>query len=152
MLYQYIVKVLMGNSDTVFSALVMGVFGYVCWLLWNINERSRSFINDWNKHEGKLDLLKDKMDKIDEGVYRELLTKLEKNLEEMDKLLLVVNDNNRELERMRSEILSEIKDSADELKDIIILVVNNKSRSVNHSKKGDEKNKNKSGNQRKINE
>lgn len=130
MLYQYIIKVLMSNSNTIFSALVMGVFGYMGWLLWNINEGLKEFKKEWNKYEGDLESLNSKMDRIDHGVYKEMVSKLDKSTTEMDKLLLIVNDNNDELEKTRSDIIAEVKESADEVKDIIMILMNNRARSI----------------------
>lgn len=130
MLYQFIIKVLMSNSDTVFTALVMGVFGYMGWLLWNINERLKDFETGLNKYDDNLSNIKNKMDKNDQGVYKNLLAKLDESVNEMDKLLLVVNDNSEEIEKLRSDILSEVKESTNEIKDIIMILLNNRARCI----------------------
>ncbi len=134
MLYQFIIKVLMGNSGTIFSALVMGVFGYMGWLLWNINERLKDFKQGWNKHEDDLKSIKSKLDRIDYGVYKDMISKLDKSSREMDKLTLIVNDNSNELEKTRSNIIAEVKESADEVKDIIMILMNNRARSIKNKK------------------
>lgn len=120
----------MSNSNTIFSALVMGVFGYMGWLLWNINEGLKDFKKEWNKHEDDLKSVKSKMDRIDHGVYKDMISKLDKSTTEMDKLLLIVNDNNNELEKTRSDIIAEVKESANEVKDIIMILMNNRARSI----------------------
>ncbi|NLM96641.1 MAG: hypothetical protein GX175_03330 [Halanaerobiaceae bacterium] len=134
-LFQYIIRILMGNSDTVFAALVMGVFGYIGWLLWKLNERFNRFLKEWYKHEEGLADLRGKLNRIDEGVYKELIKRLEDNLKEMDKLLLAVNDNNEEIERMHHNIITEMKESTNEIKDIIMILLNNRARSVRKEKK-----------------
>ena len=120
----------MSNSNTIFSALVMGVFGYMGWLLWNINETLKDFKKQGDKHEDDLESIKNKMDRIDQGVYKDLISKLDKSTTEMDKLLLIVNDNSDELEKTRSNIIAEVKESANEVKDIIMILINNRSRSI----------------------
>jgi len=134
-LFQYIIRILMGNSDTVFAALVMGVFGYMGWLLWKLNDRLNRFLKEWHKHEEDLENLNGKLNRIDEGVYKELINRLEDNVKEMDKLLLVVNDNNEEIERMHVSIITELKESTNEIKDIIMVLLNNRARSIGKNKK-----------------
>lgn len=138
-LFQYIIRILMGNSDTVFTALVMGVFGYIGWLLWKLNGRVNEFIKDWNKHQESLIYIKAKMDKIDEGVYKELMNKLDKNIEEIDKLLIVVNDNNDDIEKMGNNMISELKESTNEIKDIIMILMNNRARSIKEKNNNNDK-------------
>ncbi|MEJ6951097.1 hypothetical protein [Natronospora cellulosivora (SeqCode)] len=133
MLYQYVIKALIDHSGTVFTGVVLGLFGYMGWLLWQINEKLKSFLDKWEKHEENLAVLKEKMDKIDEGLYKNLLKELEKNVQEMEKLQIVVNDNNSDLERIRSELMTEIKEGSSEVKDIIMFLVNNRSRSMDLS-------------------
>ena len=130
MLYQFIIKALMGNSDTIFAGLIIAVFGYMGWMLWQINEKFKAFTQKWNSHEDNLLVLKNKMDKIDEGVYKELMNKLENNVQEIDKLLIVSKDNNSDLERMRNDLIAEIKDGTNEVKDIIMILMNNKARGI----------------------
>ena len=35
--FEYIIKLLMGNSESIFMGLVIVIFGYYGWLLWNGN-------------------------------------------------------------------------------------------------------------------
>ena len=130
-LFQYIIRILMSNSDTVFAALVMSVFGYIGWLLWKLNTSFNEFLDIWAKHQENLDLIRSRMDKIDEDVYKKLMNQVDLNTKELDKLLLVLNDSNNEIERMRSEIIAELKESSTELKDIIMIILNNRARSIN---------------------
>lgn len=133
-LFQYIIRILMGNSDTVFAALVMGVFGYMGWLLWKLNDRFNGFLKVWHNHQEGLKNLNSKLNRIDEGVYKELINRLEENVKEMDKLLLVVNDNNEEIERLHVNIITELKESTNEIKDIIMILMNNRARKINKKK------------------
>ncbi|MGB4372302.1 MAG: hypothetical protein WBI93_01915 [Halanaerobiales bacterium] len=132
-LFQYIIRIFMSNSDTVFAALVMSVFGYIGWLLWKLNTSFNEFLDIWAKHQENLDLSRSRMDKIDEDVYKKLMNQVDLNTKELDKLLLVLNDSNNEIERMRSEIIAELKESSTELKDIIMIILNNRARSIKNT-------------------
>ncbi|MFP4661812.1 MAG: hypothetical protein ACLFPF_06450 [Halanaerobiales bacterium] len=136
MLYQYVIKILMSNSDTVFTALVMGVLGYIGWLCWKINEREKEFMKKWKEEDMKLNLIKKKFDQFDQGIYKDILGHLNENIKDTDKLLLVSQDNNNEIERVRNDIITEVKDSAAELKDIIMILMNNRTRNIKNYKEG----------------
>ncbi|MFP4015505.1 MAG: hypothetical protein ACLFUI_00605 [Halanaerobiales bacterium] len=142
MLYQYVIKILMSNSDTVFTALVMGVLGYIGWLCWKINERTKEYVEEMKKHDVKLNKIKVKMEQVDQGIYKDLLDRLNNNINEMGKVLLVSQDNNDELERLRSDIISEVKDSTDQVKDIVMILMNNKARSFKNTSKKDSQSSN----------
>ncbi|MFI5359282.1 MAG: hypothetical protein ACHQYO_04465 [Halanaerobiales bacterium] len=129
-LFQYIIRILMSNSDTVFAALVMSVFGYIGWLLWKLNNNFKDFLDIWEKHQENLESIRTKMEKIDEEVHKKLINQVDSNTRELDKLLLVLNDSNNEIERMRSEIIAELKESSNELKDIIMIILNKRDRSI----------------------
>lgn len=61
------------------------------------------------------------------------MNQVDLNTKELDKLLLVLNDSNNEIERMRSEIIAELKESSTELKDIIMIILNNRARSIKNT-------------------
>ena len=82
------------------------------------------------KHQENLESIRTKMEKIDEEVHKKLINQVDSNTRELDKLLLVLNDSNNEIERMRSEIIAELKESSNELKDIIMIILNKRYRSI----------------------
>lgn len=129
-LFQYIIRILMSNSDTVFAALVMSVFGYIGWLLWRLNNNFKDFLDIWEKHQENLESIRTRMEKMDEEIHKNLINKVDLNSKELDKLLLVLNDSNNEIERMRSEVIAELKESTNELKDIIMIILNKRDRSI----------------------
>lgn len=130
-LFEFIIKILVGNSDTVFIALIMAVFGYYGWLLWNVNEHLNYFLEEWEKHGKNLEELKSKIDDLDESVYRELIIKIDENIKKYENLLQNVKNNSDELEKVKADIIGEIKESVDEMKGIIMILVNNRLRSFN---------------------
>ena len=129
--FQYIIRLLMGNSDTLFMGLIMVIFGYYGWLLWNINDRFKRFFSNWEKNEFTLKDLNYKIKSIDESLYKDLISKINQNMLEISKLYTTIEDCNAELERSRREIIAEIKESEEDIKDIMKILLNHRSRSIN---------------------
>lgn len=132
--FEYIIKLLIGNSDSLFLGLIVVLIGYYGWLLWNINERFKNFLQSWEKHQKCLKELKIKMDELDESVYKELIKKLDENIINMQKVSYAIEENNNDMDRYRSDIIAEIKESAAEIKEIMKILMNNRSRSFNAHK------------------
>lgn len=148
MLYQFLIEVMIEHSDSLFIGVVLGLFGYIGWMLWKMNEKLKSFIDKWGKYEENLVSLEEKMDKIDDSLYKDLMEKLAMNMREMDKLKVIVNDNNKDLEKMRLQIIAEIKEGNSEVKDIIMFLVNNQTRSINLNPKEKKEINNRCGNEK----
>lgn len=138
-LFEFLIKILIGNSDTLFVALFMAIFGYYGWLLWHVNENLNDFLEEWAKHGKKLEDLKSQIEDLDESVYRELILKLDSNIKECESLLKNVESNSDNLDRVKRDIISEVKESVDEVKDIILLMMNNRLRSKNPNKENQNK-------------
>lgn len=123
-LFEYIIKLLMGNSETLFMGLFVVVFGYYGWLLYNINDYFKEFLKKWNKHEESLEELRSKMKELDESVYKELISKLNTNVITLEKINSDIKENSVEMDRYRSDIIAEIKESSEEIKEIMKLLMN----------------------------
>ncbi len=137
--FQYLIRLLVGNSDTLFMGLIMVIFGYYGWLLWNINDRFKRFFSNWERNEFTLKDLNCKIENLDESLYKDLISKINQNMLEINKLYNNIQGCTEELERNRREIIAEIKESEDDIKDIMKILLNHRSRSINPEKHaGDE--------------
>lgn len=137
--FQYLIRLLVGNSDTLFMGLIMVIFGYYGWLLWNINDRFKRFFSNWERNEFTLKDLNCKIENLDENLYKDLISKINQNMLEINKLYNNIQGCTEELERNRREIIAEIKESEDDIKDIMKILLNHRSRSINPEKHaGDE--------------
>lgn len=137
--FQYLIRLLVGNSDTLFMGLIMVIFGYYGWLLWNINDRFKKFFSNWERNEFTLKDLNCKIENLDENLYKDLISKINQNMLEINKLYNNIQGCTEELERNRREIIAEIKESEDDIKDIMKILLNHRSRSINPEKHaGDE--------------
>ncbi len=136
-LLEYVIKLLMGNSDTMFMGFVVVIFGYYGWLLWHLKDDFNKFIMNWDNHERHLEDMKQKMDSIDEGVYRELKNRVEENKSILERLQLNLKDNNNDLDHYRQDIINEIKESTEDIKEIMMILMNNRARSLGQKDEDD---------------
>ncbi|MFW6035875.1 MAG: hypothetical protein ACOCRZ_06430 [Halothermotrichaceae bacterium] len=134
-LLEYVIKLLAGNSNTLFVGIIVLIFGYYGWLLWNINERLKNYFMNWDDHEQDLIELKSKLNELDESVYKNLINKLNQTVKDFESIKEFIRDNSSDLDRYRKDIIDEIKESTNELKDIIMILMNNKSRSLKFESK-----------------
>ncbi|MFW6009355.1 MAG: hypothetical protein ACOCP8_08850 [archaeon] len=100
-LFEYLIKLLMGNSDAHFIGLLVVLFGYYGWLLWNQNNSYKNFYNKWEKHnenfvevrkivynlDSKLDNISNNLDKSRIDILKEM-EKESEEIKEMVKILL----------------------------------------------------------------
>ena len=84
-LFEHLIKLLIGNSGTLFAGLIMVVIGYCGWYLWNI---------------------KNKVEEIDDKLRA--LSSLQEEQEDLEGILLGVEENLSELIKEENEDLKEI--------------------------------------------
>jgi len=141
-LLEYIIKLLMGNSDTMFMGFVVVVFGYYGWLLWHLRDDFDKFTVSWDRHEKHLEEIKQKMTSIDDGVYKDLMKRLEENKTILERMQLTLSDTNGDLGRYRQDVINAIKDSTEDIKEIMMILMNNRARSVGKKKDKEQGNDN----------
>ncbi|ACL70093.1 hypothetical protein [Halothermothrix orenii] len=142
-LFEYIIKLLMGSSETLFMGLIIIIFGYYGWLLWNINNSFHSFEDRWNKHEENLNDIKNRMKDLDKSVYKELIQKLNTNLIDMKDIDENINKVNDDMKDYRNDIIDEIKESEEEIKEVMKLLITHRSRNYQSLLKGKDSKNNK---------
>ncbi len=143
-LFEHLIKLLMGNSDTLFMGLAVVIFGYYGWLLYNINDNFKKLILGWDNYQDSLKEIKERMDELDESVYKELINKINGNINDIEELNKAIKNNTSDMDRYKDDIIDEIKESADEIKEIMKILMNNRSRSLaklDASRKDNQKNK-----------
>jgi len=91
----------MSNSGSLFIGLMIIIFGYYGWLLWNINERLKDFLQYREQHEYIIKKLDDKIEELEE-----------------------------DMEKGNYSIIDEVKESAAEIKEIMKILMNHRSRSI----------------------
>jgi F0F1-type ATP synthase membrane subunit b/b' len=99
--FNFIIKLLMSNSGSLFIGLMIIIFGYYGWLLWNINERLKDFLQYREQYEYCIKEFDNKIDELEEN-----------------------------MEKGKSDIIDEIKESAAEIKEIMKILMNHRSRSI----------------------
>lgn len=133
-LYEYIIKLLMGNSNTIFIGLIIVIFGYLGWLLKSIYEQVEVINREKDNQKDILEIIREKIEKLDENIYRNILEKLNDNLNCLRKIYSELEDNDLDLKNLEADIISEIKEESDEIKEIIKILM---TRSFNKEAKGD---------------
>ncbi len=133
-LLEYIIKLLMGNSDTMFMGFVVVVFGYYGWLLWHLRDDFEKFTVNWDKHEKYLEEIKEKINSIDDGVYKDLMKRMDDNKTILERLQLTLSYTNDDLGRYRQDVINAIKDSNEDIKEIMMILMNNRARSISKKK------------------
>ncbi len=130
-LFEYIVKLLLGNTNTLFLGLVIVLFGYYGWLLYNINNRLHTFTYEWDKFNDKLKEILHKLEKFDELYYQELAERLNDNKNILKEINTCLNAKNLDLEKIEEKIIAEVKEESGEIKERMkILVGRTRSNSV----------------------
>lgn len=138
-LYQWLIKLMVDNSDALYVSIMLVVFGYCGWLLWKINGKLEYFLGEWDKHEKTLNCLKQKIDELDQSVYKDLIHSIDTNSNEIEKMMIAVEKNREDIDRNRGAIIEEIKESAAETKEIIKILHGNQARSIECSSTDDKK-------------
>ncbi len=110
-LFEYIIKLLMGNSEALFMGLLVVLFGYYGWLLWNINDSYKSFYNKWDKHNENF------------KEVRQIILELDRKITRLENIDVRLENINHELEKTEEEILQEIKEESDEIKEIVKILL-----------------------------
>ncbi|AZO94785.1 hypothetical protein [Halocella sp. SP3-1] len=127
-LFEYMMKLLMGNSNTLFMGLIVVIFGYYGWLLWSINERLKNHLIDWDRQNDSLIDMKETVDKLDDSLYKELVNRLDEKKTEIEKIRLEIDKKSDDMDRYYNDIIGEIKESTDEIKEIMMILMNNRAR------------------------
>ncbi|MTI58474.1 hypothetical protein GM661_06500 [Iocasia frigidifontis] len=129
-LFEYMMKLLMGNSNTLFMGLIVVIFGYYGWLLWSINERLKNHLIDWDRQNDSLIDMKETVDKLDDSLYKELVNRLDEKKTEIEKIRLEIDKKSDDMDRYYNDIIGEIKESTDEIKEIMMILMNNRARGL----------------------
>lgn len=129
-LFEYIIKLLMGNSNTLFMGLIVVIFAYYGWLLWSINERLKNHLVDWDRQNDSIIDMKETVNKLDDSLYRELVNRLDEKKTEIEKIGSEIDKKSDDMDRYYNDIISEIKESTDEIKEIMMILMNNRARSL----------------------
>ncbi len=99
-LYEYIIKLLMGNSGSLFLGLLVVVFGYYGWLLWHINERTEDI-------SFSLKLLTDKVEDLavtQKEDKRILIDIIKEETDEVKDMMVVLNGARKKLNKQKEFI------------------------------------------------
>ena len=131
--FEYLIKLLMGNSNNIFMGLVVVIFGYYGWLLWTINSKFNSFYNKWERHEDYLDEARKGVMNVDKEITK--LEQMETRINEMNQsinefkedllkeLEEFKEDITKEAKFSRENILKEIEEESDDIKEVVKIVV-----------------------------
>lgn len=128
-LYEYLIKLLMGNSNSLFIGLIVVIFGYFGWLLKNIYEQINSIgditsiIEKENKNRESLEIIRKKVEELNDGNYKDILDRLDDNLSCLEKIYSKLENSNLDVDRLQNDIISEIKEESDEIKEIIKILM-----------------------------
>ena len=96
-LFEYMIKLLMGNSEALFMGLVVVIFGYYGWLLWNINSGYKDFFNRWSKHN---------QDYVE---TRQIIFDLDKKITRLENIIPRLETINKDLDKSTVNIIKEIE-------------------------------------------
>ena len=122
-LYEYIVKLLMGNSNNLFLGLIIVLIGYYGWLLWNINNKNESYLKKWERFSEKSDDMEDILKDIEKMIYRENTQKLNTIVAELDNLKEKSEDISEEIERTQDKMLDNLNQEIEELKQTMSILL-----------------------------
>jgi type IV secretory pathway VirB4 component len=100
----------MGNSESVFMGLVVVIFGYYGWLLYNIHSDIRTFYNKWERHRDYLD------------ETREKVMGIEKEVTELEHIEARMNELNHGITEFKKDMLKEIEEETDDIKEVVKIV------------------------------
>ncbi len=110
-LFEYIIKLLMGNSDAIFIGLLVVLFGYYGWLLWNQNNSYNNFYNKWEKHnENFIEV-------------RKIVFDLDKKMTKLENLDNKLDNISSNLDKSRIDILKETEEESEEIKEIVKILL-----------------------------
>ena len=123
-LWEYVIKLLMGNSDSLFIGLVIVVMGYYGWLLWNIQNKFRSIIYKWDNINQRLDQINDKVNNLEKILFRKVLEKITNNQNMIENIEADIADLNDDITKKENNILNEINEESTEIKEYIKLLLN----------------------------
>ncbi|MFW5992115.1 MAG: hypothetical protein ACOCQN_02885 [Halanaerobiaceae bacterium] len=118
-LFEYLIKLLLGNSSTLFMGLFVVIFGYYGWLLWNINSELKLNIEENIKQGEQVRKNGKELEKIYDFLDRDIFPKLKQIEDDIGRL---------DLEKTRNSIIDEIKEESAEVKETIKILL---SRSLN---------------------
>jgi hypothetical protein len=122
-LFEYIIKLLISNSDTVFMGLIIVVFGYYGWLIWNINDRIKKIKNKLEKNEEIIINIMDNSEFLKTKVDKDILNSFNENLHLLKIINTGMDDLNDYQDNIKRDIITEIKESSEETKEIIKLIL-----------------------------
>jgi len=121
--FEHLIKLLLGKSNTLFLGLIMVIFGYYGWLLFNINNKLQTTAYEWDKINDKLRDIMNKLEKIDELYYKELPDKLNENKNLIKELNTCMMSKNIDMEKLETKIISEVKEESSEIKERMKILV-----------------------------
>lgn len=110
-LFEYIIKLLMGNTEALFMGLLVVIFGYYGWLLWNLSNNYNIFFNKWEKHnENYMET-------------RKIIFELERKLTRLENLTPLMNSVKDDMSKSTKDILEEIDEETEEIKEIVKILL-----------------------------
>lgn len=122
-LLEYMIKLLMGNSDTIFLGLLIVLFGYYGWLLWNIYHT----VNDLETGEIKIRKRQREILESLVEIYKSLSVDIPEKFRDQTTVLEQVNDNtetcNKNVIENREKIISDVKEESGEVKEIVKILL-----------------------------
>ncbi len=132
--FEHLIKLLLSNSNTLFFGLIIVIFGYYGWLLFNINNQLRTSTFKWDKIYDRLKDILNKLEKIDELYYKELPDKLNENRNLIKELNTCMRSNNIDLEKLENKIIAEVKEESSEIKERMKILVGRTRGKINQDK------------------
>ena len=123
-LLEYVIKLLMGNSDTIFLGLFVVVFGYYGWLLWNIYTDLNNILGNWKKNKEDIELIKERVGELEKELYQDISDRLSNNHAYLKSIDDRFASHINKVDKLESKLISEIEEETDEVKETLKLLLN----------------------------
>ncbi|MFW6381560.1 MAG: hypothetical protein ACOCZ3_03355 [Bacillota bacterium] len=131
-LYDYIIKLLLGNTNTLFLGLIVVLFGYYGWMIYTLHKSFDAFLGEWKYYQQQIADIEDLLQKLDRTIYRDILEKIDGNATSLKQLTDKVEELGDMLEKSDVNTEAVIKEESEEIKEIIKILL---SRSLDINKK-----------------
>ena len=122
-LIEYIMKLLIGNSDNLFTALIAVLIGYLIWLLWNNRKTLNNNQTQSEQLLSEIAEVKELVEYFDRTIYKDFSEKINQSFAVKENIKNELENINKRLDKMDINLSTEIKEKNEEVKETLKLLL-----------------------------
>ncbi len=122
-LIEYIMKLLIGNSENLFTGLIIVLIGYLIWLLWNNRKTLNNNQTHFEQLFSEIAEVKELVEYFDRTIYKDFSEKINQSFTVKENIKNKLKNLNKKLDNLDKSLSTAIKDKNEEVKDTLKILL-----------------------------